>query len=248
MIDYLYDGTFEGLLTCVYHHYYTESANGIYAKDRYQANLLCGYMEVDTDEEKAARVYDAIKTKISDYDLRSVYRAYLSSVPHKEEIILQYIVYGFRKGRAVSSLHGETIVNDFQSLVKKVSVETERMLQFVRFSVMENDILYAEIEPEHDVLELIHTHFCDRFRNDPFIIRDVGRDKAMIAYQKYWYISAFDDAMVPALSGEETAYRDLWKTFFDNIAIKERKNARCQRQFMPQRYWKHLTEMITHSK
>ena len=83
----------------------------------------------------------------------------------------------------------------------------------------------------------------DRFKNDPFIIRDVRRNKAMISYQKHWYISTFDDSMVPALSGEETEYRRLWKTFFDNIAIKERKNSRCQRQFMPQRYWKHLTEM-----
>ena len=243
MIDYIYDGTFEGLLTCVYHHYYTDRANGIYTKDHYQANMLCSYMEVDTDPEKAERVYDAIANKISDYDLRSVYKVFLSGAPNKEMIILKYLVFGFRKGRAVSSLHGNSIVNDFQAVLKKVSVETERMLQFVRFSVMEGNILYAEVEPDHDVLELIHTHFCDRFKNDPFIIRDVRRNKAMIAYQKHWYISTFDDSMVPALSSEETEYRRLWKTFFDNIAIKERKNARCQRQFMPQRYWKHLTEM-----
>lgn len=243
MRDYIYDGTFDGFLNCVYHHYYTEHANGIFTKDRYQANLLCGYTEVETDVEKADRVYRAIEEKISDYDLRCVYRAFLSSIPNKEIIILKYIVYGFCKGRQVSSLHADSIVNDFQAILKKVSAEAERMLQFVRFSVMEGNILYAEVEPEHDVLELIHTHFCDRFRNEPFIIRDVGRDKAMIAYQRHWYISAFDDGMVPVLSGEEEEYRRLWKTFFDNIAIKERKNPRCQRQFMPQRYWKHLTEM-----
>ena len=243
MIDYIYDGTFEGLLTCVYHHYYTDQANGIFTKDNYQANMLCSYREVETDSEKAEKVYDAIAAKISDYDLRATYKVFLSSAPNKEMIILRYLVFGFRKGRAVSSLHSNSVVNDFQAILKKVSVETERMLQFVRFSVMEGNVLYAEVEPEHDVLELIHTHFCDRFKNDPFIIRDVGRDKAMIAYQKHWYISVFDDSMVPALSGEETEYRRLWKTFFANIAIKERKNARCQRQFMPQRYWKHLTEM-----
>ena len=30
MIDYLYDGTFEGLLTCIYENYYTEKASGIF--------------------------------------------------------------------------------------------------------------------------------------------------------------------------------------------------------------------------
>ena len=246
MIDYIYDGTFEGLLTCVYHHYYTDRANGIFTEDNYQANMLCPYMEVETDSEKAQRVYDAIEEKISEYDLRCTYKAFLSGIPKKEMVILRYLVLGFRKGYSVSSLHGNGIVNECQGILKKVSVESERMLQFVRFSVMEGNILYAEIEPEHDVLELLHRHFCDRFKNDPFIIRDVGRDKAMVAYQKHWYITTFGDDDMPSLSGEEMQYRDLWKTFFDNIAIKERKNPRCQRNFMPERYWKHLTEM-THA-
>lgn len=243
MKDYIYDGTFEGLLNCIYHHYYTDRANGIYTEDCYQANLLCDYQRVETDEQKAQRVYDAIEDKISSYDLRSIYKVFLSGNPDKEMIILRYVVLGFRKGRSVSSLHSNSTVNDFQSVLKKVGAETERMLQFVRFSVMEGGILYAEVEPEHDVLELIHTHFCDRFRNDPFIIRDVGRNKAMIAYQKHWYISDFGDDQVPNVSMEEAEYRRLWKTFFDNIAIKQRTNPRCQRNFMPERYWKHLTEM-----
>ncbi len=243
MKDYIYDGTFEGFLNCIYHHYYTDRANNICTEDSYQANMLCDHLRVETDEERTRRVYDAIAEKISDYDLRNVYKAFLSSIPEKEVIILRYVVFGFARGREVSSFHGNSIVNDFQAVLKKVGAETERMLQFVRFSVMEGGILYAEVEPEHDVLELIHTHFCDRFRNDPFIIRDVGRNKAMIAYQKHWYISAFEEEQRPTLSMEEIQYRRLWKTFFDNIAIKERTNPRCQRSFMPERYWKHLTEM-----
>ncbi len=64
MIDYLYDGTFEGILTCVYHHYYTEKASGIYRSDTYQSTLLGGCMEVETDPVKATTVYEAIEKKI----------------------------------------------------------------------------------------------------------------------------------------------------------------------------------------
>ena len=78
MKDYLYDGTFEGILTCIYHHYYTEQAAGIYLKEEYQPSLLYDYMVVETEEDKATRVYDDIKEKISDYSLRYIYRAYLS--------------------------------------------------------------------------------------------------------------------------------------------------------------------------
>lgn len=243
MIDYLYDGTFEGILTCIYHHYYTEKASGIFHRDSYQSTLLGGYMEVETDQMKAVTVYEAIERKISSYDLRRIYKAYLSNDPDKETKILRYIVLGFREGAKISMLNGNQTVFDIQSIEKKIEVEKERMLQFVRFSVMENNVLYARIEPDNDVVELIAGHFCDRFKNEPFIIHDVKRSKALIAYRKKWYISQFDDEDIPELSADEHDYRRLWKNYFENIAIRERTNPRCQKNFMPVRYWKHLTEV-----
>ena len=233
-------------------------------------------MQVETDKEKAARVYDAIQNKISDYDLRCVYRAFLSCDPDKEMVILRYLVKGFKIGPRISSLHSDPVVYDLQNILKKVSKETERMLQFVRFSVIdtgalhfgsaaeghadtkridnsemqtvsdnqgERELLYAEVEPDHDVIQLIAGHFTDRYRYQPFIIRDVKRNKALIAYNKQWYISEFGPEQVPAFAAEEQEYRRLWRTYFDHIAIKERINPRCQRNFMPDRYWKHLTEV-----
>lgn len=243
MLDYLYDGTFEGILTCIYHHYYTDKASGIFTKECYQSNMLGGFMDVETEEIKAMTVYEAIEKKISSYDLKRIYKVYLSNDENKEMKILNYIVLGFKKGSAVSLLHGHPVVFDVQLIEKKINVEMERMLQFVRFRVMKNNVLYAEVEPDNDVIELIANHFCDRWKNDPFIIHDVGRDKALIAFRKHWYISAFSKANIPEESDEEHGYQKLWKHYFDNISIKERTNHRCQRNFMPIRYWKHLTEI-----
>ena len=243
MTDYLYDGTFEGILTCIYHHYYTDKAAGIYYRENYQASMLGGYMDVKTEEVKAVRVYEAIEKKISPYDLKRIYKAYLSNDPDKETKILKYVVLGFQKGSTVSMLHGNPVVFDIQSIEKKINTEKERMLQFVRFSVMEEDVLYAEIEPDNDVLELLHTHFCNRFSNDPFIIHDIRRSKAMIAFRGKWYISEFHREDASRVSRGEKQYRSLWKNYFENIAIQERINPRCQKNFMPVRYWKHLTEV-----
>lgn len=243
-MDYLYDGTFDGLLTCIHHHYYIGKATGIFLNDEYQPNFLNESMEVETDENKADIVYDAIERKISSYDLRRIYKAYLSVEPEKEMKILRYIVMGFKIGSKISMLHSDPIVFDIQTIEKKISNEKERMLQFVRFSVMKNDVLYARIEPDHDVIELTAHHFCDRYKNDPFIIHDVKRNKALIGYQRDWYITPFEESDVPELSADEKEYRRLWKNYFDNIAIKERLNPRCQRNFMPTRYWKNLTEML----
>ena len=270
MIDYLYDGTFEGLLTCIYHHYYTDKAAGIFPREEYQPSMLHGFMEVETEEDKAARVYEAIEEKISGYALRMVYRAFLSDAPGKETAILQYVVLGFRIGPAIGALHARPEVYELEDLVRKVGNERERMLQFVRFEVMETagaapgaapddasdklaerhaaQILYAKIEPDCDVLALAAHHFAERFSHDPLIIHDVGRKKAVFAYEGDWYVADFDGTHLPdgtaiLQSEDERSYQSLWRTYFDHIAIKERTNPRCQKNHMPVRYWKHLTEM-----
>ena len=46
-----------------------------------------------------------------------------------------------------------------------------------------------------------------------------------------------------APSEDESRSRILWKTFHRTVAIENRRNTRLQRQFMPARYWTHLTEM-----
>ena len=204
--------------------------------------MLGGFQEVHTDLEKADRVYQAIRRKISYMDLRRIYKCFLSTVPDKEMILLRYIVLGFHIGSGISKLHGNPDVFAAQEIEKKINVEAERMRQFVRFSVMQGDILYARIEPDHDVLELIGDHFSERFRNDPLLIHDVRRGKAMAGYQGKWYITSFAENDVPEESEEEKEYQTLWQKYFDHIAIKERKNSNCQRNFMPLRYRKHLTE------
>lgn len=254
MIDYLYDGSFEGLLTCVYNHYYEEKASGIFLNDSYQSSLLGGFKLIETDEVKATKVYDAIENKISSDDLRRIYRVFLSSIDNKETKILNYIILGFKEGSSISLLHSNQVVFEVQQIEKKVSFEVHRLTGLVRFSVLNmqekgltkeevnNEIMYCCIEPDHDVLELIAGHFSDRFKNEPFIIHDKRRGKAVFAQNGKWYISDFNNLNLINVENNEKYYRQLWKEYFETIAIKERINPSCQKRCMPVRYWKNLTE------
>ena len=250
MVDYLYDGTFEGFLTCIYAHYYEEKASGIYRKENYQASLLNGSRFVETEEQKASKVYEAIQNKISREDLRRIYRVFLSSEEAKENILLQYIRMGFREGAGISLLHSNPVVFAVQKCEYKVSIETHRIKGLARFSALKNsssansgkEILYCCIEPDHDILEIIAGHFSDRLKNDPFIIHDKTRSKAVFAQGGSWYISGFTDKDLTLLGVGEREYRDLWKKYFETIAIQERINPSCQKRLMPVRYWKNLTE------
>ena len=44
------------------------------------------------------------------------------------------------------------------------------------------------------------------------------------------------------MATDERLFKQLWKTYFKAISIRERLNPRKQRNDMPVRYWKHLTE------
>lgn len=243
MVDYLYDGSFEGFLTCIYDHYYKEKASGIFSSENYQPSMLNLFIEVETDGEKASKVYTAIKTKISPYDLQRIYRVFLSSIDNREALLLNYIRLGFKEGSKISLLHGNPYVSPMEKAEKKVTFEVHRLFGLLRFSVLESGILYAVIEPDHDILEFLADHFSDRYKNDPFIIHDQRRNKALVAQSGQWYITDFTEKTLPHLSKNEKEYRALWKEYFQSIAIKERTNPRCQKNFMPVRYWKHLTEI-----
>ena len=250
MVDYLYDSTFEGFLTCIYFHYYVEKASGIYPQDRYQSSLLNESYVVETEPEKADRVYRAVEEKISEEAMKRIFYVFLSSHPDKDNIAFRYILLGFRMGPTLSSLHSHPMVYEAQTVAKKVALEAHRLTGLLRFSAIRSggpfenvEILYARIEPDHDILELLGDHFSDRFRMDPFLIHDTRRGKGLFCQNGEWVISALDSHLNSLLSTDEREYRRLWKLYFDSIAIQERINPRCQKRFMPVRYWSHLTEM-----
>jgi probable DNA metabolism protein len=46
------------------------------------------------------------------------------------------------------------------------------------------------------------------------------------------------------LKNDSDEYQDLWKIFFENIAIKERINPKLQRNNLPLRFRKDMTEFL----
>ena len=187
-MEYLYDGTFDGLLTCLYEHVYTEKADDIRVPEENVQLSLGRQMQVKTDLTKSEKVAKAIEKKISPAALRRAYRAYLTA----------------EKGK---------------------------------------DVLYAAIHPNCDLIQSIMPHFLNRFRQDPFIIHDVGREKAGFAKDDEWVMRPLPRDFSPQYTVDEQQYRDLWKNYFRTAAIDQRRNPKLQKQFIPTRYWQYLTEM-----
>lgn len=240
-MDYLYDGSFDGLLTSIYYSYYEQRAQGIYPEVSYQFNMFTPSTVIQSDPVLAARVYDAIDRKISVYSLMQIYYVYLSNNSAKENLILKYLQLGFQLGPKIDSIHSHPEVLPIRQTAKKVSFEAERFLGLLRFTDTRN-YLYAVLEPDHNILILLADHFADRLAGERFIIHDKKRSLAIICNKKDWYLSDFSkEAAIPD-SETEQFYQELWAKYFTGISIENRKNKKLQSHFVPQRYRHNLVE------
>jgi probable DNA metabolism protein len=241
---YVYDGSFDGLLSAIYDAYFRrEFPSHISDNPHMQQSLLHEYLIISTEEEKAAHVSRIIEEKVSFRALRNIYYMYLSNRDDKADRILSYIRAGLRYGNSVDAHILDDAVVQAQKLAKLVGNEAYLYTEFIRFSELEHNIFYSDIEPVHDVLPLVAPHFAHRFSNMLWLIHDVARKTCVIHDKNGCHFA--DSAVIPSLSysKEEMDYRKMWKEFYDTIAIEERKNEKCRVNHMPKRFWRHMTEM-----
>ena len=243
-IIYLYDGTFDGLLTAVFDSFAQhEIPIGIEIDNNVQETLGVTYFYVGTDTSKAYRVRKAIAEKVSSYAMKSIYFAYLSNVADKEMKILAYIHRCFRYGKAVNSYLNDRYVADILNAAQYVVGEAHKLKGFIRFSELEGGILYGEITPENRVLPCLILHFTSRYPGLPFMINDLKHHECLVYNGRECVIR--ETTAIPELkfTENELLHRKLWKEFYNTVEIKERHNEKCRMTNMPKRYWKHLTEL-----
>ena len=244
MITYIYEEGFQGLLSAIYEAFYAkERPEAIVSQRDHQATLHSVPVWVMINNEKADKVYKAIADKISKHALRYIYYAFLSDSREKGIRIYDYLKLGFKEGSKVDLYVADQRVKALHDLYAKVAIEKHRMHGLVRFQLLENGIYYARIEPDHDIAELLAPHFSKRLADQHWIIHDLAREKAVLYNQREWISTILTEKDLPPLKEEEHVVQEIWKKYFRHIAIAERKNQKVQRNFMPKRYWKHLTEI-----
>lgn len=241
-VIYCYDGTLEGLLCCIFESYERkEQPADIVTADRLQLSFY-KVREIETDPAKAQRVEAGIRRKLSDEGWETVWLGWHICHPERELLLYRFVRLGMRHGRQVLSMLAEDTVSTLTKAVRYLTREAHQYKQFVRFSVFDG-VLTAEIEPKNDVLFLIAPHFSDRYRNNAFLIFDKPHQQMLLHRPGKWAILPAEDYVMPDTQEDEQFYRALWKRFYDAIAVEGRINERRRMNFMPKRYWNHLTEL-----
>lgn len=246
-IIYRYDGSFDGLLCCVFESYDKKEIPADILPPDASQTMLFPLKEIDTDFQKSGRVLTSIPNVMGDAALDFVQHAFLTCLPQKERYILLFLRLGYRFGSSVMNMLTDDVVNTLFKAVKHLDHESHLLKGFVRFSVF-NNALTAEIEPKNFVLPLLTRHFCERYPEERFFIYDKTHGMALI-YQPYHYeIIPVDHLEMPEPDEEEESFRDLWRLFYKTIEVQGRHNPKCRMSHMPKRYWKYLTEFERPSK
>ncbi|WP_446898627.1 TIGR03915 family putative DNA repair protein [Clostridium sp. LBM24168] len=242
-IIYEYDGSFEGLMCCVFESYYRkEIPLDIIQRFKAQTTFLPS-IKIVTDPIKSGRVIKSIPEKIGGQVLNFIKCAFLSCISQKELYILLFLRKGYYYGPKIMTLLADEVVNKLFKAVEYLKNESHLIEGFLRFSIFNNG-LAAQIEPVNYVLPIIGRHFCSRYPEEYFLIYDKNHDMVLIHSCCEYSIISAENFIMPDADEEEIHFRKLWKLFYNTIGIEERKNPKCRMNNMPKRYWKYMTEFL----
>ena len=239
---YLYDGSYEGFLCCVFEAFLAKERPVDILTDERLEPTLFSVKWIATDYTKAVRVLRGFEKRLRSDSIYLIENGLNCCRDKIELLMLDFVIFAFEHGTDSVTALGSSAVNELQKAVLALKREAHSFIEFIRFSEYDGG-LASTIEPKNKVLPTIAPHFCDRFPNELFLIYDKTHKSVLIHKCGRCVISDnVEDYVEPQPDAQELFYRELWGSYFDAISIKERENPKCQQTQLPLRYRKHMTE------
>ncbi|MBN1891617.1 MAG: TIGR03915 family putative DNA repair protein [Clostridiales bacterium] len=238
---YVYDGTLEGFLCCVYESFARRQVP-TEIHPRYGQTMLFEQTEwINTNIGHSDKVYASLAEKICLEAQDFVRHSFLVRRPDKEILMYRFIRMGYRLGRRVFDHLTDETVDALTKAVRNLHREAHLLKGFARFTDY-NGVMVACISPKNIVLPLLSEHFADRFPDEVFMIYDKTHQMAVVHKPEGTLITSMRELSLPPIEDAENAYRTLWQCFYRTIAIEARENPKCRMNMMPRRFWHNMTE------
>ena len=130
--------------------------------------------------------------------------------------------------------------------------EYKKVVRSIKHKISEEAyacVYYACLSSEQDALDTAYRFLIKGFkigsditfmRNDPDVMRIKDIRRKVLHETRYF--TDYDMSVLAKTEDVNDEYTDMWKIFFETIAIKHRYNPECQRNLMPVWMRKHVTE------
>lgn len=192
MVIYEYDGTFKGILTCIFESFDKKEIPLDIICENEQQSLTIAKKYIETSDEKYNRVYGYIKGKGGVSALSIIKKAFLTCHPRKEYLMLMFVREIHKKGEDALNDMTNVILMQLLDAVKILNHEAQLFKGFIRFS-SKDSFLYTQIEPKNNILPLIKNYFSKKYSRECFIIYDKTHNLYLIYKdQKSVIVSAIE--------------------------------------------------------
>ena len=241
-VIYVYDGSFDGFLCCVHESVYKRELPSEICREENAPLTMLETRFIKTDAVLASAVASSIPGRLSTRVEELVNTVFLSCLEQKELRLLTFLLRAYNEGRKLVYSLGDKDVAPLLGAEKHLLGEAHLLKGFIRFADV-GGALVSTITPKNYVLPFIAEHFLMRYRRENFLIFD-KTNKAALTYQSGRVeIISVDNIEFPEITEGERQYQELWKRFYDTIAIESRINPRCRMTHMPKRYWENMLEV-----
>jgi len=253
VVTFVHDGTYEGLLCAIDEALQTAACAELVADDQWQPSLLGDVQQVPADAARAQAFLQRLTQAGGHAVAQVVSYCFLAEEPAAVRALAEYCRLAFARGPAVVKYHAHAAVHAVQAAAQRVGGELHRYKGLTRFRELRDGTLWAPLQPAYNILAPLAWHFARRIPTPAWVLYDLERDYGIRWDGRQHRQVTLDAALVARLrahpaaadeivSAAELQYQALWRSFFKNISVAGRKNARLQRQHMPQRYWRFLVE------
>lgn len=249
MTYYYCEHEWEAMLTCIYEAWSSRRGQQnikLCFLPITQYSLFDEYIEVQADTEKALKVIDAVNRRISAEFYRQIAYCAMAYDEDALDTIFRVMLLGFHFGPSALEMIQYEPVFKCKLLHRNYSNEVHHFREFIRFHEIQRGAYVSIIEPKSHVVMPLGDIFADRMPSEHFMIVDKVHCEAIVhpADESCYFRKLSEDELSAVTATEEAGdeFTDLWKVFFDSIAIKERINPRCQNNLFPKWLRKHAVE------
>ena len=267
-LEYIYDGTFEGFLCCIYQSFVRrETPRHIYVEEGLPLLGETAFW-ITTNWQMAQNVYISLSKKIGIEAQDIVKQVFLTHLPNKEMILFRYICLGYKIGRAVISpeewetrkvnigirggmhsteeerllLEQENLVFTVLGAASRFRAEVKNIEGVLRFRSY-SDVLISCITPRNRVLPVLAGFFEKRFREANFLVYDKTHKMAAVHREEGTMVTLLKNMNLPVLYDEKNVYENLWKSRYEQLHIETPENPRYALNEMRTRLWCEVTGM-----
>ena len=214
----IYDGSFEGLMCCIYTIYNQKiQVYRIIKAGETIDELFADTITVETNIEQAQRVWSGIKRKSSNISLVRIELAYLSEIRGEDHTIVRYVQYLLDSKKNIEENISHPVVQRLVDVVNMVQREKLNIREKIRFQKLNDEMEYCILEPTYNILYLLKPYLIQKYPKKKWVIVDIRRNTALYYNQRETQTISLDlpkkQVKENVFKEEEIVYEHLSRQF-----------------------------------